>query len=398
MCVFSNRSWIRGISDRILIVLTCVLFIHPITVKAQNSGLIMPPPNQTGSQDGTSGSGARSSESVDVTQQKQTTPEIPEGMIPVGPPVNYPQPDAWIPQPGYKPGQPYYPVPAYKPHEYPEDYAPPGYMPAPQVPSPPPSEADLSLQRAMGQIMPLTNEMVRTTRKAVDEQQKVISEPPSGHNANPISRSITLTLRPGETPPIVNLTAGNATVVTFSDQTGAPWPVTSVAIGNPQQYSVQEAGDKGKTNMIVVSPLTNYGRANLITTLVNMPVPVAFTLTTGNEKVDYRLDVSVPGRGPNAQYDIAGTTSLAPTNDDVVQSFLDGVNPKGARKLKASYRDIEAWQFHDMIYIRTPLELLSPAYIARARNVSGINVYTLTEAPVIIVSLDGRMSSVTIEK
>ena len=338
---------------------------------------------------------------VGAGQTKQlpvTNNSIPPDMVPLGPPEDYPPAQAWTPAPNYVPGRPYYPAPAYVQPGYPPDYAPQGYIPAPPQPSPPPSPADVAFQKALSQIMPLTNEMTQRVRRAEDEQQKIISMPASGRLANPISRSITLTLRPGEKPPVVHLAAGNATVLTFSDQTGASWPVTSVAVGNPQAYSAQEAGDKGKTNMIVVSPLTNYGAANLIVTLSNMPVPVAFSLETGGDVVDYRLDVGVPGRGPNAQYDIAGVTSLAPTNDLVVQGFLDGISPRGAEKLKTSRADIEAWKFKDMVYVRTQLELLSPAYIGRARNVSGVNVYTISNAPVIIVSLDGRMSSVMIEE
>jgi len=336
-------------------------------------------------------------ENMATPTKAQASAQMPPDMVPLGPPENYPAPEAWTPPPNYVPGRPYYPVPAYVPPEYPPDYAPPGYLPAPPIPSPPPSEADIAFQKAFGQIMPLTNGMTQRVRKEEDEQQKIISMPASGKLATPVSRSISLTLHPGEKPPVVHLSSGNATVLTFSDQTGASWPVTSVAVGNPQEYAAQEAGDKGKTNMIVVSPLTNYGAANLIVTLANMPVPVAFSLETGGDAVDYRLDVGVPGRGPNAQYDIAGITSLAPTNDSVVQAFLDGISPRGAIKLKTSRNDIEAWKFKDMVYIRTQCELLSPAYIGRARNVSGINVYTMASAPVLIVSLDGRMSSVMIE-
>ena len=334
-------------------------------------------------------------------QAAQPTPaaQIPPGMVPLGPAQAYPPPVAWVPPANYTQGQqPYAPVPGYVPPGYPGTYAPQGYLPAPVVPSPPPSQADLSFQKAFSQIAPLTNEMITTTRRAVDSQQKIMAEPPSGVHSNYVLRSISLTLRPGETPPAVHLSAGIATVLTFSDQTGSAWPVTSVAVGNPQAYTAQEAGDKGKTNMIVVSPLTNYGSANLIVTLSNMAVPVAFSLETGVKDVDYRLDVGVPGRGPNAQYDIAGTTSMAPTNDSVVQAFLDGVGPKGSRKIKVSHSDVEAWKYQDMIYLRTPLELLSPAYIARARNVSGVNVYTLADTPVVIVSRDGRMTSVVIDR
>jgi intracellular multiplication protein IcmK len=328
----------------------------------------------------------------------QPVGQLPLNMIPLGPPPpGYAYvPQAWMPQAPVP--MPYAPVPAYTPPGYPPVYAPQGYVPAPPVPAPPPSPADLAFQTAIGMTLPLTNDMSRSYRQRADQQNHLVAEPASGQAARPVSRSITLNLRPGERPPSVRLEAGNATVLTFSDQTGAPWPVTSVAVGNPQAYAAQEAGEKGKTNMVVISPLAYYGAANLIVTLVGMPVPVSFSLETGKGEVDYRLDVGVPGRGPNAQYDLAGMTSLAPVNDANVQSFLDGVAPRGARKVKVSRHDVDAWRFQDMVYLRTALELVSPAYIARARNVSGVSVYTLADAPVVVVSQDGRMSNITIDR
>src|SRR5690606_8094639 len=139
---------------------------------------------------------------------------------------------------------------------------------------------------------------------------------------------------------------GNATTLTFSDLTGAPWPVMSVTVGNPTAYQANEAGEKGSTNMVVVSPLTNHAQANnLVVTLLGHPVPIIFTLETGKAEVDYRLDISIQHRGPNAAYDIVASTSLPPTNDAAVQGFLDGVAPKGARKVATSSRDVEAWRF-----------------------------------------------------
>ena len=82
------------------------------------------------------------------------------------------------------------------------------------------------------------------------------------------------------------------------------------------------------------------------------------------------------------------STSL--TNDTSAQAFLDGIPPCGARKVNTSSRDVEAWRFNDLVYVRTPLVLMSPAYVAHTLDVSGINVYTLAVSPLLLVSQDGR--------
>lgn len=272
-------------------------------------------------------------------------------------------------------------------------------VPQPQAPASPaqPTAAELAFQQVLQQLVPMSPDMVRDFRRHVDQTGRAASGPASGALPSARTRSIQLTLRPGEVMPNVRLHPGNASVVTFSDMTGAPWPVLSATVGNPQAYALAEAGERGRTNMVVISPITQHAvAANLVVTLVGHPVPVIFSLATGTGEVDHRLDVGVRARGPNAVMDPISSSSLAPTNDATVQAFIDGVPPRGARKLTTSSRDVEAWKLGDMVYVRTPLELLSPAYTARARSVSGTSVYTLVEAPVLLVSQDGRVSSVTV--
>jgi intracellular multiplication protein IcmK len=358
--------------------------------------------------------------------------QVSPGPNPVSPGPNDYVPPPYVPPPAPQPGQPspgsgavafvpgqyvqapsYAPQPAYPQQGYPQQAA-PGPYPVPQYgqapgfgaaptqgaqPIPPqPTPDQASFNQAMRELLPLSQPQVRQFRQDATKIDRETRSPPMGA-AQPTSRSVTLSLKPGERAPELRLAPGNASVLTFSDQTGAPWPVMSVTVGNPQAYGAQEAGEKGKTNMVVISPLQNFDvSANLIVTLVGYPVPVLFSLSTGSDRVDYRLDVGIEARGPNAAYDITATSSLQPTNDSTVQSFLDGVAPKGARRVHTSEAAVEAWRFQDMLYVRTSLELLSPAYVARARNVSGTNIYTLADSPVLIVSQDGRMASVDIDR
>lgn len=274
----------------------------------------------------------------------------------------------------------------------------PAPVPAAAPPPPPaPTAAEQAFQQVLQQLVPATPGMVRDFRGQVNAIGRAAAAPAAGAAPVARTRSIQLTLRPGEAMPQLRLYPGNASVLTFSDMTGAPWPVLSATVGNPAAYALAEAGERGRTNMVVVSPIQHHATvANLVVTLVGHPVPVIFSLATGGGDVDHRLDVGVRARGPNAVIDTIVSSSLAPTNDSTVQSFVDGTPPRGARRLTTSNRDVEAWRLGDMVYVRTPLELLSPAYTARARSVSGTSVYTLVEAPVLLVSQDGRVSSVTV--
>ena len=106
----------------------------------------------------------------------------------------------------------------------------------------------------------------------------------------------------------------------------------------------------------------------------------------------------IRSRGPNARDDIVGATALEPTNDSTVQGFLDGLPPKGAISYSTTDHDVEVWKFQDLVYVRTPLTLLSPAYIGKASNVSGVNVYTLNDAVSLNLSQDGVMKLVEINR
>lgn len=258
------------------------------------------------------------------------------------------------------------------------------------------AKRDQDFQRALTQAVPFTPDQITQYRKALDDATKATAVPLAPRA--PVSRSIRLSLKPGEASPILRVQPGVVSTLTFSDVTGAAWPVLSVVTGNPNAYVAQSAGESGKTNIIVVSAIQPYIPSNLVVTLVNYPVPVTITLQQDSAQVDYRVDAQIAARGPNASMDMVGTASLAPTNDSNMLSFLDGTPPDAAKRYQTTSADVDAWEFGDMMYVRTPGDVLSPAYVSKASNVSGVNVFVLADAPVILVSRDGRMSAVHINR
>jgi intracellular multiplication protein IcmK len=161
---------------------------------------------------------------------------------------------------------------------------------------------------------------------------------------------------------------------------------------------VLSAGPANETNIITLAPLKSQGTTNVAINLTKFPVPIVMTVTTGESDVDYRVDVRLGSRGPNAVVDMIGTSSLSPTDDVTMISFIDGQPPRGAERVGTSSHDVEAWLYEKMMYVRTTTELMSPAYIAKSSGNAGVSVYKLGETPVLIVSRDGRMATVAMKR
>ncbi len=256
------------------------------------------------------------------------------------------------------------------------------------------TKRDETFQNALKAIAPVSPEQVRQYRQADDRLKREMVAPVNP--GRPVSRAVRVTLKPGEEPPTVRVQPGIVSTLTFSDVTGQPWPVLSVVTGNPSAYVAQTAGEEGKTNIIVLSAIAQHVSSNLAITLVGHPVPILLSVEQNRPETDYRIDVRMDAKGPNAAQEIVGVSSLAPTNDSLMIKFLDGTPPPGARALRTSSPDVEAWKFEDIQYVRTRGEMLSPAYTARSNSVAGVNVYLMADSPVLLVSNGGQTTRVKV--
>ncbi len=259
--------------------------------------------------------------------------------------------------------------------------------------APPGSVEDEQFQEALKSIAPMSPQQIEEMRRQLDARDRAQGVPLSP--VQPTTRSVMLSMRPGEMPPVVRVAPGWVTTLTFSDVTGAPWPVMNFTVGNPDAYEVLNSGEKGKTNIVTISTKQAYVPSNIAVTLINAKVPLMLTLDPTSSNVDFRVDAQVSERGPNSKYDQISSDNLPPTSDSTMLSFLDGVAPDGAKQIKYNDREVQAWRFNDLMYVRTSRTLLSPAYTAKQSNVSGVNVYVLNEVPVLLLSDAGRMFSTT---
>jgi len=240
--------------------------------------------------------------------------------------------------------------------------------------------------QSVGATMPLTPDQIRALRRYVDDIRKATAEPPKTPGAPEVSSAM-ISLEPGIKPHVLRLEEGISTTVVFQDATGAPWPVKSAITGNREYWSVDnEAG----SNIVVISPLSTYAHSNLVVQLQGAPAPVIMTLKSGyHEKVHYRFDALVQGRGPNAS-----TLSLdlgrGPVMTSEMIALQDGVPPEGAIRLRVSgAEDVQAWKLNGKLYVRTRLQIQTPEPTRTGASPDGMRIYELDETPVVFLMRQG---------
>jgi intracellular multiplication protein IcmK len=257
----------------------------------------------------------------------------------------------------------------------------------------------------------MTPKQLKHVKKMSLDQQEVLSSP-YNNTPKPVTRTLMLNLSPGVSAPILRLSAGALTSVVFSSNNGDPWYIEQVKLnrnffsdGMAASGGAGGGADAAPTNVLTLEPLRSVAQGNVSIMLKGLSTPVIFSLSTGQPEVDFRVDAKVPGRNPDSTTQISYEERL-PSLDDNVPYFLDGVPPKGAKRLKVTgggsgnggNGDVEAWRLNGNMYIRTNAEVQYPAYHSSARSTSGLAVYRFNQAYHAVTLLQsGRAYTVQIE-
>lgn len=240
-------------------------------------------------------------------------------------------------------------------------------------------------------VMPMSTQQIRTLHQLLAQSQQAAAED-AGVPPRPTSSSVAVSLAPGATPPIVRLQAGFVTSVVFLDSTGAPWPITAYDLGDPKAFNIQW---DHKGNTLMIQAMSHYTGGNLAVMLQGLDTPVMVTLQPGQHAVDYRMDLRVPGLGPNAAPDSAD--QLPTDTNPVLLQILDGVPPADATSYQVSGGDASAWVIGDKLYLRTRLTLVSPGWIAKMRSADGMYAYELQKTDIILASYHGQMMQLMLQ-
>jgi intracellular multiplication protein IcmK len=242
------------------------------------------------------------------------------------------------------------------------------------------------------QLFPLSPEKLHKIHKKYEQQEYALAAP-ANVPPKPTATSQFVNLSPGSTPPVVRLAQGFVSSLVFLDSTGAPWPIVAYDLGDPSSFNIQW-DHTGNTLMIQAQKLYNYG--NLAVRLKGLNTPVMLTLIPGQKAVDYRVDMRVQGYGPNAQRPLLDEGLPAHANN-LLLHVLDGVPPNGSQRLSISGGDALGWLYHEKMYIRTNLTILSPAWMATMTSADGTHAYEMMKSPVILVSWHGKVMQLKVE-
>lgn len=257
------------------------------------------------------------------------------------------------------------------------------------------TDEERALNEAYRQQMPLSPEEILRygqERNAVQRAGAQIQRPPG---TVPPYRSVDINLEPGVEPPILFTGVGEVTAVAFFDITGAPYPLASVVVGNPARFSVAVPNDGG--NLLTITPLEPYAFGNIVVSLLDQPVPIVIKMRAGEGRVDYRVDMRVAARGPQAPDQALVPDTDPRPSDPALSIFLDGLNVTGAKVLRVSGGPALAWLYNGNVYMRTGLTILSPGWIQRAAGPSGTYVYQLPSTPVLRAADDGQLVTLRLE-
>lgn len=235
----------------------------------------------------------------------------------------------------------------------------------------------------VNQMLPMSPEQIGRLRQIFNESQKAAATPP-GIPPRPVTSSVLINLSPQAAPPVIRLGAGYITSLVFMDSTGQPWPIQAYSIGDPTAFNIQW-DKKGNTLLIQASSL--YKRSNLAVILSGLDTPVMVTLLSGQEVIDYRVDLRVPGLGPNAVFTQNGLPDSA---NPLLLDVLNGIPPKNGKTLKVSGGECQAWLVENRLFLRTNLDVISPAWKAVMSSADGTHAYELQPAPVILVLQRGK--------
>ena len=253
--------------------------------------------------------------------------------------------------------------------------------------------SDADVARAGRAAMPFTAEQIEALGRLLRETQGAASlaadPPPEGR-----IRQVRIG-SPGEAAiPVIAVRKGYVTAVSFTDATGAPWPIENVLLDARFVPGTAEADDEagGKSeHLFYLAPQTRALHGNAVVKLRGLAEPLVAGLRGGGADADFRVEIRLGLPGPNALPGSATETGFH-AGDSVLLDLLGGLAPGEGERLavEGGSADDRAWRLGGDLLLVTRAHLLSPGPWAAERGAGGRWAYRLPDVPYAMVSLDGR--------
>lgn len=247
---------------------------------------------------------------------------------------------------------------------------------------------------AIDQAFPMTPEMIRRYQQIYNETQRAILEKPE---PKAMMTADFVSLTPGDPPPVLRVSPGVASVVTFMDAAGNHWPIVQYVVGNAAAFQVIDLGEG--SNALTVTPLSPIGTTNLVVVLEGASSPVVMRVLTGSENAHFRHDIQIADLGPNTDpsiTDIPEVQSSAAGTQVLLSALTNADLPSGARRLAIDGVDADAWRIGDDIYLRSKHALISPSWMESMAGPDGVRVYRIPSGSSLLFSVNGRITRATV--
>lgn len=243
-------------------------------------------------------------------------------------------------------------------------------------------------------LFPLRPENIKDLLKEYDTTKRAVEEPVYGVPTPQVSVE-TISLDPGVPPMKITTAIGHITTLNILDATGAPWPIQDVSWAGDFEVIEPEAGG----HIIRITPMAVAAYGNMSIRMLTLKTPITIMLTTSKDEVQYRVDARIPEFGPFATTPLIEGGSERVAGSSLMISVLDGTPPGGAERLNVEGVDgrTTAYKINNMTYVRTPLTLLSPGWDQSVSSADGMNVYSLKETPVLLLSDNGRFTRASLK-
>lgn len=274
----------------------------------------------------------------------------------------------------------------------------PAGRPAPAAPMPTPLPAPIDkVQNALDQSAPMTAEEITQLMRKLYERQRATQQNITGvAPAKPITSVEMLDLSPGATPPVIRVTLGQGTVLSFSDSAGRPWPIADNMNFNQRAYEAKLIGPH-----LYSVTLKTREPANLTIVLKDLARPIVITALPATDETDYLKEYTVPrfvdGVPPASVAASSREGSIAFNAPELI-NFLYRTPPKSARTLTvAGLPGVMAWQIAgNKVVLRTAGQVVIPAFSRRHSGTDGVSVFELPLSPVVSITEGGALHRVSL--
>ena len=248
--------------------------------------------------------------------------------------------------------------------------------------------------------LPFTQDQIETLGRLLRETQEATARgagtPPKGR-VRRVRLDSTGGAISGTSVPEIAVRRGYVTAVSFTDMTGAPWPIEEALVDRrfvPPGGADGQASGSGPSasHLLYLAPAAPWLAGNAVVKLAGLAEPVAMSLRGTGADADFRVEIRLGLPGPNADPGALAQPAGFHAGDAVLLGLLGGEVPADAARLAVEGGDAgdRAWRRAGELLLLTRAHLLSPGPLAAERGPGGRWAYRLPDTPLALVSAGGR--------